>query len=110
MPRPPRAVSPASNRSGEISNIFRLTYMASEPNQNMDELLKAYAQKRRQQARAPFELPPISRDLLQAEVARRNDKTARRDSPACIQRISAWWPRLAMVGSAAAVALVGVLI
>ena len=44
--------------------------MPDEPNQNVAEQLKAWAQKRRAQAGAPFELHPARRRLLQDEVAR----------------------------------------
>lgn len=42
-----------------------------EPNKKMEELLKAFAQKRREQSGAPMELHPATRAMLQAEVARR---------------------------------------
>ncbi len=44
--------------------------MPPDPNDKMDELLKAFAQKRREQSGAPFALHPATRKLLQAEVAR----------------------------------------
>ena len=44
--------------------------MASEPNKDMDQLLRAYAQQRRQQAGPPFDLHPVTRRLLVAEATR----------------------------------------
>src|SRR5712664_2452194 len=44
--------------------------MPDEPNRKMDELLKSYAKKRREDAGAPLELHPATRRLLQSEVAR----------------------------------------
>lgn len=44
--------------------------MANEPERKIEELLRAYAQKRREQAGNCFELHPATRRLLQAEVAR----------------------------------------
>ena len=43
--------------------------MPSEPNDKMDELLKAYADRRRKEAGA-FEMHPATRQMLQAEVTR----------------------------------------
>src|SRR6266702_8011297 len=44
--------------------------MPDEPNRKIDELLKGYAKKRREDAGAPLELHPATRRLLQSEVAR----------------------------------------
>jgi hypothetical protein len=44
--------------------------MPPDPNDKMEELLKACASKRREQSGAPFELHPATRKLLQDEVAR----------------------------------------
>jgi len=44
--------------------------MPPDPNQKMEELLKACAKQRREQAGAPFELHPATRRLLQGEVRR----------------------------------------
>jgi hypothetical protein len=43
---------------------------SQEPNENMDELLKAYAKKRREQAEPALEMHPATRKLLQDEVER----------------------------------------
>ncbi len=44
--------------------------MSAPPEKNIEALLKAAAEKRKQEAGAPFELRPASRKLLQDEVAR----------------------------------------
>jgi hypothetical protein len=44
--------------------------MASEPERKIEELLRAYAQKRREEAGDRFELHPATRRLLQGEVTR----------------------------------------
>jgi len=44
--------------------------MPDEPNKRMDELLKSYAKKRREEAGAPLEMHPATRKMLQAEVAK----------------------------------------
>ena len=50
--------------------------MPPDPNDKMEELLKAFAQKRREQSGAPFELHPATRKLLQAEVDRLYERWA----------------------------------
>jgi len=78
-----------------------------DPNQEMEELLRAYARQRRQDAGAPFELSPDARERLQDEVRR----ALRPSNVAPIPRrgISlAGWLRLALGGAVAAV-LVAVL-
>ena len=45
--------------------------MANEPERPIEKLLRAAAQKRRDEVGAPFELHPATRRLLQGEVARR---------------------------------------
>lgn len=44
--------------------------MPDEPNKHIDELLKAYAKKRREDAGAPTEMHPATRKMLQSEVAK----------------------------------------
>src|SRR5690349_14917682 len=44
--------------------------MPDEPNKHIDELLKAYGKKRREQAGTPSEIHPVTRKMLQSEVAR----------------------------------------
>jgi hypothetical protein len=55
--------------------------MADEPNNKMDETLKAYARKRREEAGAPLEIHPATRRLLQGEVARLRGSQAARSAP-----------------------------
>src|SRR2546429_3511638 len=47
-----------------------LNEMPDEPNRNVEDQLKTWAQKRREEAEAPFELHPATRKMLQDEVAR----------------------------------------
>src|ERR1041384_5435214 len=68
--------------------------MPLEPDNNIDELLQAYAKKRREQMRAPLEVHPATRNLLQAEVAR----TFPRKSSAAeswLESLKMFWPRVA---------------
>lgn len=44
--------------------------MPPEPDNKMDDLLKAYAKKRRDEAGAPMAMHPATRRLLQSEVAK----------------------------------------
>ncbi|HHY84255.1 MAG TPA: hypothetical protein GYA07_01780 [Verrucomicrobia bacterium] len=69
-----------------------------EPERPIEKLLRAFAQKRREQAGEPFELHPVNRRLLQDEVAR-----FRRTG-----RAASWWgwirnPRFASALAAAVV-------
>src|SRR5437762_14078651 len=45
-----------------------------EPERPLEELMRGFAQERRDQAGAPWEMPPATRRLLQSEVARRTAK------------------------------------
>jgi len=70
--------------------------MPNEPDKPIDKLLKAYAQKRRQDAGAPFEMHPATRNLLQSEAAR----TFPRKAASGPQRaFSGFWLRFAMGGA-----------
>jgi hypothetical protein len=84
--------------------------MPSESDKNVENVLRAYAEKRREAAGAPLELHPATRDLLQAEVAR----TYRRSTPALGAETAGWagwWSRLAWAGGLfASLALVVVLL
>jgi len=51
--------------------------MPSEPDNKMDQLLKAYAQKRREEGGDAFGLHPATRKLMHAEVARRWPKRSK---------------------------------
>ncbi|MBI4327765.1 MAG: hypothetical protein HY674_21235 [Chloroflexi bacterium] len=83
--------------------------MSTEPNNRMDEMLQAYAKKRREQAEPSFELHPVTRNILQAEAARTFGKTApeAKGKPAWLV---VWWPRLAWGGCVAAAMALGAFI
>ena len=68
--------------------------MANEPERPIEKLLRAAAQKRRDEAGAPLELHPATRRLLQGEVARQLAKAERaaRSFPQLLARL---WPRFA---------------
>lgn len=76
-----------------------------EPNQNVEELLKAYARKRREQVGAPFEMHPATRNMLKAEAARLAPKPAdsKRSWRASLPSL---WPRLALSSTLFAALLV----
>jgi len=74
--------------------------MPSEPGNKIEELLKAYAKKRRDEAGAPFDLHPATRKLLQSEVARQWPKDKVKSTP-LFQILITFWPRLAFVGAIA---------
>jgi hypothetical protein len=68
--------------------------MANEPERPIEKLLRAAAQKRRDEAGAPIELHPATRRLLQGEVARqlaKPERAARSFSPL----LARLWPRFA---------------
>jgi hypothetical protein len=80
-------------------------YMASEPEKKIEHLLRAYGQKRREDAGAPLEMHPATRRMLQGEVARQK-KGAPKERP--------WWmsfflmsPKLAGVVGLFAIVAVG---
>src|SRR5688500_15645410 len=81
--------------------------MADEQNKRMDELLKPYADKRRQEAGAAMELHPATRQMLQAEVARTYKQTAH---VSWLQRVITFWPRIAFAAACVAITLTLVLI
>jgi hypothetical protein len=78
-----------------------------EPNENMDELLKAYAKKRREQAEPALEMHPATRKLLQDEVKRTLASTpAPTPAPIPYPRwFSALWPFGALGSTLAVVCL-----
>src|SRR5260221_9971355 len=49
-----------------------------EPERDIEKTLEAYAQKRREEAGAPLELHPATRNVLQGEVARSTPRKAAR--------------------------------
>jgi uncharacterized membrane protein YgcG len=71
-----------------------------DPNQKMEELLRAYARKRRDEAGAPFELPADVRARLQAEVRSALRKAAAAPAPRWGLSLAGWL-RLALAGSVA---------
>lgn len=77
--------------------------MPSEPDNKMDNLLKAYAKKRRADAGGSAEMHPATRRMLQAEAAKL--RPAPIAAPASwMSALTSFWPRLAF---AAAVLLFG---
>ena len=65
----------------------------------MDELLKVYAKKRKDQAGDPFELHPATRNLLQTEVSR---LAKRKSTPTPAPKLGFWgdvWLRLVFGGA-----------
>src|SRR5678815_5934732 len=81
--------------------------MADEPNTRMDETLKAYAGKRRQEAGAPFDLHPATRRVLQGEVAR---TYKRAPEASWLWRVIALWPRIAFAATCIAITVSLVLV
>ncbi len=63
-------------------------------NHKADELLKAYADKRRQDAGQPLELHPATRRLLQAEAARLRPSSGQRGY-SWREMLVMFWPRMA---------------
>jgi len=82
--------------------------MPSESEHKIEELLKAYAKKRRDQAGASFELTPPTRTLLQAEAARQWSKAAPSESPSFFQLLLRFWPQITLAMSG--VLLVGIIV
>ena len=79
--------------------------MPPEPDNKMDDLLKTYAKKRRDEVGAPVEMHPVTRRLLQAEAVK-----LRRATPpptaSWLDSMRRFWPRLAV--AAALVLVVGI--
>src|SRR3954462_14497704 len=65
-----------------------------EPERPIEKLLRDWAKRRREDTKAPIEMHPATRRMLQGEAARKFGQTAR---PA--RSLSAWvtafWPRIA---------------
>jgi hypothetical protein len=68
--------------------------MENEPERPIEKLLRQAAQKRRDEAGAPFELHPVNRRLLQGEVAR-NFARPQRERRSFAVALAQLWPRLA---------------
>src|SRR5258708_7569848 len=83
--------------------------MPSESEQKIEELVKAYAKKRRDEAGGSFELAPPTRKLLQAEAARQWSKAAPESpSPSFFQLLVRFWPQITLAVSG--VLLVGIIV
>src|SRR5207237_807026 len=80
--------------------------MPDEPNKKVEEQLKAWARKRREEAGAPVELHPAARQLLQNEVARTFAKPRAEESKARAPWWNVAWPRMALVGSLCALVVI----
>ncbi len=74
--------------------------MPSEPDNKMDELLKAYAKKRR--AETGGEMHPATRRLLQAEVAKLRPAPAP-ERKSWLALLGMYWPRVAVAAAVVAV-------
>jgi hypothetical protein len=68
--------------------------MPNEPDNKMDELLRAYAQKRKADAGDAFELHPATRRLFQAEVSKLRPKD-RQQRESWFDALLRLWPRVA---------------
>ena len=81
--------------------------MANEPERPIEQLLRAAAKKRREEAGAPFELHAADRRLLQGEVARQFAR-GQAEPRASLPLLVRLWPRLAWAAAIFAVLVVGV--
>ena len=79
--------------------------MPDEPNKNMDELLRAYAEERRKAP--PVELHPATRKMLQGEVGRVYGAREKRKS--FWGGLRAFWPQIAFAGGLCVVLGIAVL-
>src|SRR5947207_6105176 len=77
--------------------------MPDEPDNNkIEELLKAYARKRREEGGGAFELHPAVRKMLQGEVARQKPRSSPQ-STGLLGGLLRFWPRIAFAATAVAV-------
>src|ERR1039458_5059241 len=76
-----------------------------DPNKKMEDLLRAYARHRREEAGPPFELSPGVRARLQQEVRRALGKPAAPPAPRWGLTLTGWL-RLALGGAVAALVIV----
>jgi hypothetical protein len=76
--------------------------MPAEPDNKMDDLLKSYARKRRDEAGAPLEVHPATRRLLHGEIARLRSGAWQKPRR-WFSSLRVYWPQLT---AAAAVLLV----
>ena len=81
--------------------------MPSEPDKKMEELLRTYARKRREDAGEPPEMHPATRRLLQAEAAKLRPREANSE-----RTLWSWlqlrWPRVAIAAGAFALLAVAI--
>jgi hypothetical protein len=77
---------------------------SSDPNKKMEDLLRAYAKNRREEAGAPFELSPDVRARLQEEVRRALGESAAAAPPRWGLSLAGWL-RLALGGAVAALVI-----
>jgi hypothetical protein len=68
--------------------------MAAEPEKKIEELLKSYSRKRREDAGAPLEMHPATRRMLQGEVTREHGKPGGASSASP----RPWWKALLLFG------------
>jgi len=80
--------------------------MADTPENNTDQLLKACARQRREEAGPPLEMPEATRRVLQAEVTRTFPKSAAAKPPAWLRWFAGFWPRLAFASGLAVLVVV----
>src|SRR4051812_8420202 len=98
MPRQAGDGCPAVIFTGELHPYLRLMSMPSEPdNTKIEELLKAYARKRREQATGSFDMHPAVRTMLQGEVLRQRGPQPKKSRVSWLLR---WFPRIGVVGAA----------
>lgn len=75
-----------------------------DPNKKMEDLLRAYARQRREEAGAPFEMSPDVRARLQEEVRRTLGKPTAAPAPRWGLSLTGWL-RLALGGAVAALVM-----
>src|SRR5688572_24609064 len=68
--------------------------MAAEPEKKIEELLKSYSRKRRDDAGAPLEMHPATRRMLQGEAAREHGQPGGASSASP----RPWWKALLLFG------------
>jgi hypothetical protein len=101
----PRSFGGRAEQSRESGIFFRLTLMpTSDPNQKMEDLLRAYAKKRRAEAGPLPELTPEVRARLHEEIQRKAGPAVLPSRPPWGWAMP-WWVRLALGGAFAAVVL-----
>ena len=82
--------------------------MPEQPDKSIEEQIKAWAEKRRAETGAPFELHPATRRLLQDEVRRTYPKNSVEPASQSRGWLRLIWPRVAVTSSLCLVLGVGV--